>query len=65
MEPTPKHGVNENTIAVNTNNLKEILDCGYATAVKIGDLAGARVQIGKRVLWNINKVRDYIDAMSI
>lgn len=65
MQATPKRNINKSTVTVNTNSLAEVLDCGRATAVKIGDLAGARVQIGKRVLWNLNKVRDYIDVMSI
>jgi len=34
-----------------------------ATAVKIGEAAGAKIQIGKRVLWNIGKVKKYLDAI--
>ena len=57
------HGVN-NKITVNTKRLAEYLDCGRATAVKIGAAAGARVQIGKRVLWNIELIQKYINSTS-
>lgn len=53
----------ENRMTVNTETLAEYLDCGRATAVKIGAAAGAKIQIGKRVLWNIGKVKKYLDAI--
>ena len=51
-------------LAVSAEVLAQMLDCGRATAVKIGSEAGARIQIGRRVLWNVNKVQQYIDNMS-
>ncbi|MCR5835509.1 MAG: hypothetical protein K6G88_03255 [Lachnospiraceae bacterium] len=51
-------------VAVNTESLAELLDCGRSTAIKIGELASARVQIGKRILWNMNKIQSYIDSIS-
>lgn len=50
-------------ILVTTPTLTAILDCGRDTAVRIGLAAGARVQIGKRVLWSTSKVRNYIDTI--
>ena len=50
--------------ALDTKGLMETLSCGYNSAVALGAAAGARVKIGKRVLWNMKKVRKYLDEMS-
>lgn len=50
-------------ITATTETLSEILDCGRNTAVKIGDKAGARICIGRRVLWNVDKVQRYLDSI--
>lgn len=49
-------------LTANTDTLATLLDCGRATAVKIGEAAGAKIKIGKRVLWNISRVNAYLDA---
>lgn len=51
-------------ISVNTETLANYLDCGRSTAVKIGTDANAKIIIGKRVLWNINKIKEYLDSIS-
>ena len=51
--------------AVTTDGLKEFLSCGYQTAVEIGTKAGARIQIGRRVLWNVAKVQRYLDEIAV
>lgn len=51
-------------ITVNTNELKAGLGCGYQTAVQIGMAAGAKVCIGRRVLWNTAKIQKYLDSVS-
>ena len=48
-------------ITVNANTLAGMLDCGRATAVKIGTEAGARIQIGNRVLFKLADVQRYIN----
>lgn len=53
-----------NPILTNTNGLKALTQSGRENAVKIGIAAGARVQIGKSVRWNVEKVKRYIDAIS-
>lgn len=50
--------------AVDTAGLQALLMAGRATAVKIGTEAGARIQIGRRVLWNVSKVQQYLDSIS-
>lgn len=50
--------------AVTTDGLKELLSCGKQAAVEIGTNAGAKIQIGRRVLWNVAKVKKYLDEIS-
>ena len=54
-----------NRVAVNTDQLRVMLSCGRATAEKIGEAAGARIRIGgRRVLWNVDKVKAYLERMA-
>lgn len=64
MRATKKSEMVMNQVAVTTENLQNILDCGRPAAVKIGTLAKARVEIGRRVLWNVSKVQKYLDSIS-
>lgn len=64
MRATPKREMVINQVAVTTENLQNILDCGRPTAVEIGTLAKARVEIGRRVLWNVSKVQKYLDSIA-
>lgn len=50
--------------SVDTKELQEMLSCGRVTAVQIGNEANARIQIGRRVLWNVRKVNAYLDSIS-
>lgn len=50
--------------AISTPELMKALSCGRSTAVKIGTAAGARVKFGKRILWNIEKVKAYLDSIA-
>lgn len=51
-------------ILISTHDLQELLSCGRSTTVKIGTEAGAKVQIGKRVLWNREKIQKYLNERS-
>ncbi len=64
MRATKKSEMVMNQVAVTTENLQNILDCGRPTAVEIGTLAKARVEIGRRVLWNVSKVQKYLDMIA-
>ncbi|MEE1314097.1 MAG: hypothetical protein UHS41_10320 [Lachnospiraceae bacterium] len=56
---------NGNTkILVDTLGLQEMLCAGRPSAVRIGTEAGARVQAGRRVFWNVKKIQKYLDAIS-
>lgn len=50
-------------MAVDSHELQTLLGCGQTAAIKIGTDAKARVQIGRRVLWNVNAVQRYLDAI--
>lgn len=51
-------------ITLSTEELMTVLSCGRATAVEIGKTAQSRVVIGRRILWNADRVRNYINSIS-
>lgn len=62
MRKTTKYSSSvSGSITVSTETLAEMLDCGKVTAVKIGNAANARIQIGRRILWNTAKIKQYLD----
>lgn len=65
MHPTKQSKITDNAVTIDTETLTNLLHCGRVTAVKIGTDAEARVQIGKRVLWNLPKIQKYIDTISL
>jgi hypothetical protein len=61
---TISSGTLESKKTVDTVGLQAMLSCGRKSAVDIGNAAGARIQVGRRVLWNVGKVQKYLDAIS-
>ena len=51
-------------LAINTKELQSYCGCGRDTAIKIGLIAKAKIQIGRRVLWNVEKVQEYLNNIS-
>lgn len=51
-------------LTVDIEGLSAMLSCGHATARKIGELAGAKIVLGRRVLYSVDKVRKYIDTIA-
>lgn len=51
-------------IAVDIDKLSSILSCGHSTARKIGEQAEARIYIGRRVLYSVNKIKKYLDDIA-
>lgn len=51
-------------ITITTDELQALLSCGRSSAVQIGELAEARIQFGKRLLWNVTKVKEYVNLIS-
>ena len=54
----------DNSLLVDTETLKSLVLSGRKTAIEIGIAAGARVQIGRNVRWNREKVRKYLDSIA-
>ena len=59
-----KERTNETIIAVDIEGLSSMLSCGHATARKIGEQAQARIVIGRRVLYLVDKVRKYLESIA-
>ena len=49
---------------IDTPTLSKMLMVGKKSAVRFGDEAGARVKIGRRTLWNVEKIQKHIDSIS-
>ncbi len=54
----------EEPLTVDIEGLAALLSCGQATARKIGEQANARIEIGRRVLYSVEKVRAYLRRLS-
>ena len=54
-----------NSITVSTETLMRLLDCGRGTAVRIGEAADAKIVVGRRVLWNSEKVKSYLNRANL
>ena len=51
-------------LAVDIDKLAAMLSCGHATARKIGEQAEAKINIGRRVLYSVDKVKKYLNLIS-
>lgn len=51
-------------IAVDLHGLCKLLCCGRDTARRIGAEANARIRVGRRVLYDVQSVRDYVYNIS-
>lgn len=51
-------------LAVDIEGLSALLSCGHATARKIGEQAEAKIVIGRRVLYSVDRVRKYLDYLA-
>lgn len=47
-------------LTVDIDKLSAMLSCGHATARKIGEQAHAKIVIGRRVLYSVEKIEKYI-----
>mgnify|MGYP000146299427 CR=1 FL=1 len=63
MRRTGTKTASVNNLTVDTAGLQSLLSAGYPTAVEIGTAAGARITVGRRVLWNVSKIQKYLDEI--
>lgn len=54
----------DNKISVDINGLQAMLSCGKNTAIAIGDQAGAVIRVGRRKLYNVQKIQAYMDKLT-
>ena len=57
-------GVNGNSRLMDTEELRAYTCLGRNSAMKLGEEIGARVKIGKRVLWDRVKIDAYFDTLT-
>ncbi len=55
---------NEKFLTVNADTLAGMLNCGRATAVKIGTDAGAKIQVERRALYKVSIIEKYLDGIA-
>lgn len=55
---------NKELLTVNAETLAGMLDCGRATAIKIGTDSGAKIQMGRRTLYKVSIIEKYLDAIA-
>ncbi len=60
-----KERKSDHPILVDIEHLAAVLSCGTDTARRIGEDAGARIIVGRRVLYSIKKIEQYIDRMAM
>ena len=63
MMPT-KRTETTTKIAVDIEGLATMLSCGQATAKKIAEDAEARISIGRRVLYSVHKIEQYLERIA-
>lgn len=51
-------------LCVDTIELQTLCGCGRAGAIKLATEAGARIQLGKRVLWSVPKLQTHLEKIS-
>lgn len=49
-------------LLVNTRELMTLLGCGRPMAVELGTEAGAKMMLGRKIMWNLAAVRRYLDS---
>lgn len=58
-----KERITSQPLTVDIETLAAMLSCGHATARKIGQQAGAKIVIGRRVLYSVEKVKNYLSYL--
>lgn len=51
-------------LTVDIDRLSAMLSCGHVTARRIGEQADAKIIVGRRVLYSVDRIREYIRQMT-
>lgn len=65
MRKTNENNASFNDLTVDTAGLQALMHAGIKTATEIGTAAGAKIYVGRRVLWNVAKIRKYKQYYSL
>lgn len=57
---TKSNNIKLEKLLVDTAELQYILSCGRKTAIDIGEKSEAKVLFGRRVLWNVQKIKEHV-----
>ena len=49
---------------ISITDLRPLLSVGKVTAEKVGEAANAKVKVGKRTLYNVEKIKKYMESLS-
>lgn len=55
---------NINCITVSISGVQELLGIGKSKAYEVGELAGAKLKIGTRTVYRVDKLKEYIDKLT-
>ena len=51
-------------LTTDTHGLMIMLNAGRKTSTEIGVAAGAKIVFGNKILWNVKKIKDFINSIS-
>jgi hypothetical protein len=51
-------------LTIDTEELQQLLSLGRKSAVEIGIAANAKIVVGKRIVWNLKKVEEYLYSIA-
>lgn len=64
MNRTKHAGKEKESLTVDISGLMEMLGTGKVTAAQIGQAAGATMKVGRRRLYYVPKIREYLKTLT-
>ena len=64
MRSRKKAVVNSTSRLMDTEEMREYTKLGRNSAMKLGEEVGAKIKIGRRVLWDRTKIDRYFDRLT-
>lgn len=64
MRPRAMNTVTGESRLMDTDELRAYINLGRNNAVKLGEKIGAKVKVGRRVLWDKAKIDQYLNELT-
>lgn len=64
MKKTTSYLNNAEKLAVDLDGLAALLSVGRNTATEIGELSGATFKVGRRRLYSVARIKEYLEIMT-